>query len=377
VPLGAFLSGGIDSSTIVAIMQQLGGPPAKTFTVGFDQPEFDESPQAAAVARHLHTEHTCHTVTAADARAIVPRLGAIFDEPFADPSQIPTLLISQMARRHVTVCLTGDGGDELFGGYVRYGGVPRLWKAIRRMPLRGLVADFVEAAPLGLLDASKGLVGTVAAQYAAKGPVGASLRRAAPWLRAKSQDELYELTMTAWPRPEALIVQPARRASGWRGAAPAFDNPIEPMLWRDAVDYLPGDILTKVDRASMAHGLETRVPMLDPRIVAFAWRAPPAMKIAGGETKWLLRQVLGRYVPRALWDRPKVGFTPPLHAWLTGDLKDWAQGLLDPGLIRRQGILTPAPVARMWGRYLAGDTSLNHPIWTLLMFQAWQAARGR
>ena len=377
VPLGAFLSGGIDSSTIVAIMQQLGGPPTKTFTVGFDQPQFDEAPQAAVVARHLNTDHTSHTVTAADALAIVPRLGAIFDEPFADPSQIPTLLICQMARRHVSVCLTGDGGDEMFGGYVRYGGVPRLWKAISRLPLRGLLADCVEAAPLGLLNVSNGLVGALAAQYAARGPVGPSLRRAAPWLRARSQDELYEMTMTAWLRPETLILGPGTAAHPWRGATPAFDNQLEPMLWRDAVDYLPGDILTKVDRASMAHGLETRVPMLDPRIAAFAWRAPPEMKIAGAETKWLLRQVLGRYVPRGLWDRPKVGFTPPLHSWLTGDLKAWAEALLDPALIRRQAILRPAPIARMWRRYLAGDTSLNHAVWTLLMFQAWQAARGR
>jgi asparagine synthase (glutamine-hydrolysing) len=377
VPLGAFLSGGVDSSTVAAIMQKVAAGPVKTFTIGFDDPHFDESQHAAAVASHLKTEHTEHTVTAADAQAVVPRLGAIFDEPFADPSQIPTFLISQMARRHVTVCLTGDGGDEMFGGYVRYDGVPRLWNALGRLPLRGVAAAMLEAAPLGLLDSAMGFLGPLARRYAADGPVGPSLRRAAPWLAARSLEDLYELTMTAWPDPESLILDPGLPAAPFRGEKPCFDDAVEAMLWRDAMDYLPGDILTKVDRASMAHGLETRVPLLDPRIAALAWRAPASMKLRGGQTKWLLRQVLYRYVPREMVERPKMGFSVPLHAWLTGELRPWAESLLDPILIRGQGILDGGAVARVWRRYLAGDSSQNHKVWTLLMFQAWQAARGR
>ena len=377
VPLGVFLSGGVDSSTVAAIMQQVAPAPVKTFTIGFDDPQFDEARHAAAVAGHLKTEHTEHTVTAVDAQAIVPRLGAIFDEPFADPSQIPTFLIGEMARRHVTVCLTGDGGDEMFGGYVRYDGVPRLWNAISGLPLRGAAAAMLEAAPLGLLDGAMGFLGPLARRYAAKGPVGPSLRRAAPWLAARSIEDLYELTMTAWPDPQSLILDPGPAAIPFRGEKPCFQDGLEPMLWRDAMDYLPGDILTKVDRASMAHGLETRVPLLDPRIAALAWRAPPSMKLRDGQTKWLLRQVLYRYVPREMVERPKMGFSVPLHAWLTGALRPWAESLLDPAMICRQGILDGRAVARVWRRYLAGDSSQDHKVWTLLMFQAWQAARGR
>ncbi|MGI8839342.1 MAG: asparagine synthase (glutamine-hydrolyzing) [Caulobacteraceae bacterium] len=376
VPLGAFLSGGIDSSLVVAIMQAVAARPVKTFTMGFESAAFNEAEFAAAVARRLGTDHTEHTVTDADARAVVPRLGAIFDEPFADASQIPTFLISRMARRHVTVALTGDGGDEMFGGYVRYPGVPRLWKALARMPLRRAAAAALAMAPMRLVEGSLGFLAPVAARYASRGKLGPSLRRAAGWAAAGDIDELYELTMTAWPDPERLLVSPPRASPSWRPARPPFDNGLEAMMWRDSIDYLPGDILCKVDRAAMANGLETRAPLLDPRIAAFAWRAPPSMKLAGGETKWLLRRVLDRYVPRELIDRPKMGFSVPLHDWLTGPLRGWAEDLLDPALIARQGVLNPQPAATVWKRYLSGDTSVEHQVWTVLMFQSWQAARG-
>ncbi|MBA3810075.1 MAG: asparagine synthase (glutamine-hydrolyzing) [Caulobacteraceae bacterium] len=378
VPLGAFLSGGIDSSVVVAMMQSISSPRrVRTFTLGFAESEFDEADQARDVARHLDTDHTEHRIRAADVRSIAPALGEMLDEPFADPSQIPTLLISQMAREHVKVCLTGDGGDEMFGGYVRYDGVPRLWRAIRRAPLRAPAAKALQLLPLGLVETVLGRLEPLAREYTSRGMLGPSLRRAAGWLAAGSQDELYELTMTAWAKPESLLKAHGPRKPCWRPPAPAFDNDLEAMIWRDSVDYLPGDILCKVDRASMAHGLETRVPLLDPSVAAFAWRAPPSMKIRGGETKWLLRQVLRRYLPARLIDRPKMGFSVPLHAWLTGDLRDWAQSLLSPALIRRQGVLNPEPIAKTWRRYQAGDSSLDHKVWSLLMFQSWLAARGR
>ncbi len=377
VPLGAFLSGGVDSSLVVAIMQSVAPRPVKTFTMGFESAEFDEAGFALAVARHLKTDHTQQTVTAADARAVVPTLGAMFDEPFADASQIPTFLISRMARRHVTVALTGDGGDEMFGGYVRYPGVPRLWKAIARLPFRRTAAAALAAVPMGLAQGALGFLGPLGRQYTSRGRLGPSLRRAAGWLAAADMDQLYELTMTAWPDPDALLVSPPTADCSWRPRRPVFDNALEAMMWRDTIDYLPGDILCKVDRASMANGLETRLPLLDPRIAAFAWRAPPSMKLAGGETKWLLRRVLERYLPKELIERPKMGFSVPLHDWLTGPLRDWAGDLLNPDLVARQGVLNTKPITKVWRRYLAGDSSLDHQVWALLMFQSWQAARGR
>lgn len=377
VPVGVFLSGGIDSSLVAAVMQAVAEGPVNTFTMGFEVPEFNEAEHALAVARHLQTRHTQHTVTAADALGIVPNLGALFDEPFADASQIPTLLMSGMARRHVTVCLTGDGGDEMFGGYVRYPGVPRLWNAIRPWPLRGLASKALGAVPIKLLERALTSLGPAALQYTSRGKLGPSLRRAAGWLAAQSQEDLYELTMTAWPDPDRLFAETPPQPRPWRPVAPAFDEPVEAMMWRDSVDYLPGDILCKVDRSAMAHGLETRAPLLDPAIADFAWRAPLSMKLRGGQTKWLPRQVLDRYVPRDLIDRPKTGFSVPLHPWLTGPLRDWAQALLAPGLIARQGILNPKPVAGVWRAFLAGDSSQDHKVWSLLMFQSWMAARGR
>ncbi len=375
VPLGAFLSGGIDSSLVVAIMQAICERPVKTFTLGFESAQFNEAAFAGEVARHLKTDHTEHTVTAADARDVVPKLGAMFDEPFADPSQIPTFLISHMARGQVTVALTGDGGDEMFGGYSRYVGAPRMWKAIARVPCRRALAAALIAAPAALVEGGLGFLGPVARQYASRGRLGSDLRRAAGWARARDADELYELTMTAWPKPDALLVSPPKTPIAWRPSPPVFDDALEAMMWRDAVDYLPGDILCKVDRAAMANGLETRAPLLDPRIAAFAWRAPASMKIRGGQTKWLLRHGLDRYVPRALTERPKMGFSVPLHDWLSGPLREWAGDLLSPRLIARKGLLDPEPIAKVWRRYLAGDTAADHKVWSLLMFQSWLAER--
>jgi len=377
VPLGAFLSGGIDSSLITAVMQSVSSRPVRTFTLGFDSPEFNEAEHAAAVAKHIGTDHTEHYVTTADAQAIVPLLGAMYDEPFADSSQVPTFLISRMARREVTVCLTGDAGDEMFGGYVRYTGVPRLWNAVGRLPGRRAAAWAVESLPLRFIDGALSFLGPLARQYASRGALGPSIRRAAGWLRASDRNDLFEMTMSAWNKPGDLLLRPAPPLAPWRPVAPAFDNVTESMMWRDMVDYLPGDILCKVDRAAMANSLETRVPFLDPALAAFAWRATPDMKIHDGVTKWLVRQVLSRYVPPELTERPKLGFSVPLHAWLTGGLKSWALALLDPVTLRRQGVLDPAVVARAWQGLMAGDSALGAKVWAVLMFQAWQEARGR
>ncbi len=375
VPLGAFLSGGIDSSLVTALMQAQSSRPVKTFTAGFETPEFNEAEHAAAVAGHLGTDHTEFKVTMADAEEVVPRLAEIFDEPFADASQIPTYLIARLARQHVTVCLTGDGGDEMFGGYVRYPGVPRLWRGLSRLPLRPAIAMAMAHAPMGALESVLAHFGPAARQFSAKGALGPTLKRVASWVTADSQSELYDRTMSSWVRPEDVLLDPERPAAGATG--PDFGDAVEGLIRRDTLDYLPGDILCKVDRAAMASSLETRVPLLDPRIAAFAWRLPMDMKIRDGQGKWLLRQVLHRYVPQALTDRPKMGFTAPLHAWLTGDLRGWAEDLISPATLKRQGLLRPGVVRRLWARYLAGDTSVEARVWTVLMLQGWLAARGR
>jgi asparagine synthase (glutamine-hydrolysing) len=377
VPLGVFLSGGIDSSLVAAIMQSLSPDPIKTFTIGFDSAEFDEARHAAAVARHIGADHSELRITAADAQAVVPRLGEIYDEPFADSSQIPTYLVSRMARQDVKVCLTGDGGDEMFGGYVRYPGVLKLWAAMRRLPARGAAASALESLPLAVIDQAMSWLGPLARQYASRGALGPSVRRAAGWLRADSREALFEATMAVWPNPDALLNHAAAAPTTWRPEPPAFDNDLEPMLWRDAVDYLPGDILCKVDRAAMANSLETRVPLLDPDVAALAWRLPPAMKVRGDTTKWIVRKLLARYVPPALTERPKLGFTVPLHEWLTGDLRGWALDLLDPATIARQGVLNGDRVAEAWRALEAGDSGTGARVWSVLMFQAWQGQRGR
>ena len=376
VPLGAFLSGGVDSSLVVAIMQSISPRPVETFTLGFDSPEFDEGPYAAEVAAHLGTRHVEHRVSDKDAQAIAPTMGAVFDEPFADPSQIPTWLISRMARERVTVCLTGDGGDEVFGGYVRYPGALRLWDAFGGLPGRRALAGLVERAPLDLFDAAQGMLAPVMSRYAGKGRLGPNLRKAAGWLGAPDFEDLFERTMAASAEP-FLLCDSLPRAETWRPTSPAFATKLEWMMWRDAVDYLPGDILCKVDRCAMANSLETRAPLLDPRLADFAARAPADMKIRHGEGKWLLRQVLDRYVPRPLIERPKRGFSVPLHAWLTGGLRTWAEALLEPGRLREQALVEPVAALRVWRRYLAGDTALEHRVWRLLMLQSWLAARER
>lgn len=372
VPLGAFLSGGVDSSTIVALMQAQSSRPVQTFTVGFDEVGFDESPYALAVAQHLGTDHHALRVTAADALAVIPKLPAMYDEPFADSSQIPTHLVCHAARQHVTVALSGDAGDELFGGYTRYFWSQRVWNRVGWMPhaLRQGLGAGIQQVPVRAWDA----LGRVLPGSHAIARLGDKAHKLAHRLKTvQSVDELYRSLVTEWPQDAGLV----------RGASPlptklddaslaAGVTEVEHrmMLW-DTLTYLPDDILAKVDRAAMSVSLETRVPFLDHRVVELAWRLPLHMKIRGGEGKWALRQVLYKYVPRELIERPKAGFGIPVGQWLRGPLRDWADALLDEGRMQREGYFNPAPIRQVWHEHLSGRNDWTSRLWAVLMFQAW------
>ncbi|WP_309678791.1 asparagine synthase (glutamine-hydrolyzing) [Polaromonas sp.] len=371
VPLGAFLSGGVDSSAIVALMQAQSSRPVQTFTVGFDEAGFDESPHALAVARHLGTEHHALRVTAADARAVIPQLPAMYDEPFADSSQIPTHLVCQAARQQVTVALSGDAGDELFGGYNRYFWGPRVWNRMKRIPegLRRGVAGGIARVPGPAWDAlGRALPG---AHGVAR--LGDKVHKLARLTSATSLDSLYRSLVTEWPQDAELVRGAARLPTRLDDASLAAGVPEAEqrmMLW-DTLTYLPDDILTKVDRAAMSVSLETRVPFLDHRVVELAWRLPLHMKIRDGQGKWALRQVLYKYVPRELIERPKAGFGIPVGQWLRGPLREWAEGLLDEARLQREGYFNPAPIRRVWQEHLSGRHDWTVRLWTVLMFQAW------
>ena len=375
VPLGAFLSGGIDSSTVVALMQDQSPRAVRTFTIGFTEAAYDESPQAAAVARHLGTQHTELILQPADALAVIPRLPALYDEPFADASQIPTFLVSQLARRHVTVTLSGDGGDELFGGYNRHAWLPRVWRRASRIPSwirRGVAAALTVASP-GQWDGIFEQAGRVFGQRALMRGPGEKLHKLARALDARSPLQLYDRISGFWPDPASLLRLPSRpRAPSW-----AWDRTLglsEATMLADTLTYLPDDILVKVDRASMGVSLESRVPMLDPDVFELSWRLPVDRKLRGGVTKWALRQVLHRYVPADLVERPKCGFGIPIDAWLRGPLRDWAEALLDPSRLRQDGFFEVAPIRAAWETHLSGRTNLQYHLWSVLMFQAWREA---
>ena len=381
VPLGAFLSGGVDSSTIVALMQQQASRPVRTFTVGFEEAGFDESSHARAVARHLGTDHSELFVTAAEARAVIPLLPVMYDEPFADSSQIPTHLVCRAARQQVTVALSGDAGDELFGGYNRYFWAPRIWSRVARLPYparQALAAALQSAAP-SAWDRLLGRAGVVRP--------GEKLHKLGRALRGvRSLDDLYWNLVSEWPDPAGLVVSGEGGGSGARGAGSISDypareseiadvlDPVERMMFRDALGYLPDDILCKVDRAAMAVSLETRVPFLDHRVAELAWRLPVSMKVRGNAGKWALRQILYRHVPRELIERPKAGFALPVGQWLRGPLRDWAEALLDAGRLGREGYLEPGLVRAAWSEHLGGRYDRIPRVWSLLMFQSWLEA---
>ncbi|MEZ4561143.1 MAG: asparagine synthase (glutamine-hydrolyzing) [Thermomicrobiales bacterium] len=375
VPLGAFLSGGIDSSTVVALMQAQSSRPVRTFTIGFNEDGFDEATHAASVSAHLGTDHTELVVTPREARDVIPRLPWMYDEPFADSSQIPTFLVSQLARRHVTVSLSGDGGDELFGGYNRYFWGDAIWRRIGWAPRpartiggRALTTLSAETWDRGLLRLQPVLPGKLRQRTP-----GDKLHKLAEVLAVDSSEDLYLGLVSQWRKPESVVIDGREPATVLTDKARWADLPefARRMMYLDLVSYLPDDILTKVDRASMASSLEARVPLLDHRVVEFAARLPLSMNIAHGEGKGLLRDVLYQYVPKALMERPKMGFGVPIDAWLRGPLRDWAEDLLDPSTMRQDGHFNPEPIQQKWREHLSGARNWQYHIWTVLQFQAW------
>jgi asparagine synthase (glutamine-hydrolysing) len=370
VPLGAFLSGGIDSSAIVGLMVAARRGPVRTFSIGFPELGFDESEHAAAVARHLGTDHTELEVTASDALAVVPQLAQMYDEPFADSSQIPTYLVSKLTREHVTVALSGDGGDELFGGYNRYRLAEGLWQRLGLVPpvARRTASNLLNAVPMAFADGLAALAprGFLPSQPADK------LRKFASVI-ALDAEGIYRRLVSQCEDPAALVPRAPEHpmvpwSTGALGAMPTFLNRMQLL---DTMTYLPDDILQKVDRASMAVALEARPPLLDHRLVEFAWRLPRRFKIRDGETKWLLRRVAEQMVPKRLLSRPKMGFGIPLADWLRGPLKDWAEDMLDPARLGG-GLIDVGAARRLWTDHLTGYRNWAYAIWTILMFEAWR-----
>jgi asparagine synthase (glutamine-hydrolysing) len=380
VPLGAFLSGGYDSSTVAALMQAQSDRPIKTFSIGFHEEGYDEAQHARAVAAHLGTDHTELYVTSEDAMAVIPDLPTIYDEPFADSSQIPTYLVSKLARQHVTVSLSGDGGDELFCGYNRYLLALRIWDKLRRLPfpVRRMLATLVRRAPGQTLNQMQRIL----PQRFQVSSLPDRLPKLAEVLAHRDGQSFYRSLVSHAKDPARIVLgaQEPETILSRPDDLPQLPGMREQMMLLDMLTYLPDDILTKVDRASMAVSLEARVPLLDHRLVEFAWRVPTDLKYRDGQGKWLLRQVLYRHVPRELMERPKMGFGVPIENWLRGPLRDWAEALLDEKRLREEGIFDPIPIRRMWETHKAGKRSRHYEsrhyeLWDVLMFQAWQEAQ--
>ena len=374
VPLGAFISGGIDSSTVVALMQAQSIRPVKTFTIGFHEKGYNEAEHAQAVAKHLGTEHTELYVTAAETMAVIPQLPEIYDEPFSDSSQIPTFLVSKMTRQHVTVALSGDGGDELFGGYNRYFWGRDIWRKVGWMPkpARVAMAHGLTALPSQGWDRIFSTVEAILPRRLQTSLPGDKLHKLAGVLACASPEAMYRGLVSFW-EPESVVLGASEPPTALTDDGQWADVPdfTQRMMFLDLVSYLPDDILAKVDRASMAVSLEVRVPLLDHRVAEFAWTLPSAMKIQEGQGKWPLRQVLYKYVPRELIERPKMGFGVPIDEWLRGPLREWAENLLDESRLKREGFFNSGAVREKWNEHLTGNRNWAYHLWNVLMFQAW------
>ncbi len=376
VPLGAFLSGGIDSSLIVALMQSRSDRPVKTFSIGFNEAEYDEAVYAKAVARHIGTEHTELYVTAQQAMDVIPALPQIYDEPFADCSQIPTYLLATMARKNVTVSLSGDGGDELFAGYWRHFMAMRIWDNAQHFPnvLRLLSGSMITSLSPASWDKLRIAIDWMLPAKLRNFPVGDRAYKLAGIIKSEDEQALYRELVSDWHNCSDLVIGAREAQTGvvyGASSLKAEDFRVQ-MMFLDAVNYLPGDILTKVDRATMACSLEARVPFLDPNVIAFAWGVPMEMKVRNGQGKWLLRQLLSRYVPESLFNRPKMGFGVPVGNWLRGPLRGWAEDLLDKQKLDEQGLLNSEMVRQLWHEHLSGRRNWQNQLWNVLMFQAWQ-----
>lgn len=375
VPLGTFLSGGIDSSTVVALMQAQSQRPIQTFTIGFTIEAYDEARYAKAVAAHLGTDHTELYVTPSETLEVIPKLPTIYDEPFSDSSQIPMYLVARLARAKVTVSLSGDGGDELFGGYHRYFWGRTIWNGIKWLPtsLRIALARLItRPAPL-TWDRTLGPLQRFSPKSIRQTLNGDRLHKLAEVLAVRDPQSMYQQLVSHWKRPASVVLggtEPTTMLTDPRAWARLPDF-TEHMMYLDTLMYLPDDILTKIDRASMAVSLEVRVPLLDPRVIEFAWRLPLALKIRGGKGKWLLRRVLERYLPSALINRPKMGFGIPLDQWLRGELRAWAEALLSERRLRAEGYFDPLPIRQKWQQHLSRQRNWQYYLWDILMFQAW------
>lgn len=375
VPLGVLLSGGLDSTTITALMQANSPRPVRTFTIGFAERDHDEATYARAVAAHLGTDHTELRLNGNDALALVPQMPAIYDEPFADSSQLPTHLVMKLARRHVTVALSGDAGDELFGGYNRYVHAPKVWQRMGWMPLpmRRALGAGLTALPI---DTINRLAGPLTKRAGIVLPGNKAHKLGHRLREMRGMDDLYVSLVSEWPQAGSMVVggDIPPNLLDERSRWPKLADPVARMMALDGLTYLPDDILVKVDRAAMAVSLETRAPFLDRNVVEFAWSLPMQMKIRNGQGKWLLRQLLDRYVRRELVERPKMGFSIPLDAWLRGPLREWADSFLAEDRLRREGYLEPGPIRKAWKAHLAGQASYGYRLWSVLMFQAWLEA---
>jgi len=376
VPLGAFLSGGIDSSVVVSLMQAESSRPVQTFTIGFEEAGFNEAEHARDVAAHLGTEHTELYISSSRALELVPRLSTVYDEPMADSAQIPTLLVSQLARQRVTVALSGDGGDEIFGGYNRYRLALQLARLARRIPgplRRGVSRLLTTLQPTQWDRMLKSLQPISKSAFLRQPRLGNRFHKFAGALRPDSLPGIYQYQVSFWPHPEKALCQETAHEAPWlNDHATEALNPLHRMLCWDQQNYLPDDHLVRVDRASMSTALEVRAPLLDERIVSYAWQLPPSLKVRDGMGKWVLRQVLYRHVPAAIVERPKMGFSVPIEHWLRGALRDWAESLLDRSALAQDGLLCPDTIRKVWEQHLSGHTDAHHELWAVLLYLDWR-----
>lgn len=371
VPIGAFLSGGVDSSTVVALMQTQSSKPVKTFSIGFHDNDYNEAKYAKAVSHHLGTEHNELYVMPEDAMEVIPKLSDLYSEPFSDSSQIPTYLVSKLAKQHVTVSLSGDAGDELFCGYNRYRITNNFWNKISMLPapFRALIAKMI----ISISPQSWGNIIKFVPTSQNFTNIGEKLHKMAGILNNQSIEELYFDLVSHFRCPESIVIGGYEPPTLLTKNSPKLDglDDVQRMMALDLLTYLPDDILVKLDRAAMGVSLETRVPFLDHRIVEFAWTLPQSIKLKNNETKWPLKQILYRHVPQKLIDRPKMGFGIPIDSWLRGPLRDWAENFLNEGRLRQEGFFYPNPILKMWKEHISGKCNWQHHLWNVLMFEAW------
>ena len=373
VPVGAFLSGGIDSSLVVALMQKVSSTPVHTFTIGFDEAGYNEANYAKMVAQQLGTDHTELYVSHDKALSVIPGLPTLYDEPFADSSQIPMFIVSEMARQYVTVCLSGDGGDELFAGYNRYFMSNKIWGKNQLLPiwLRKAISGMIMSVHPSVLDRMINILGNFAPDELRYGRAGDKLHKAASILPLNTQDDVYQSLISHWDVSDNIVLNAHNLNISKNKPPHQFDEFVHYMMYFDTLNYLPDDILVKVDRAAMGVSLETRLPLLDHDVIKYAWALPLNFKIRNGEGKWLVKKLLSKFISKELINRPKMGFGVPIDSWLRGPLRGWAEDLLDPLRLEREGFFNPEPVRKKWDEHLSEKKNWQYHLWSILVFQQW------